>query len=162
MISAQSSELAPSSGFSGTREFMSLPQPIIEASPSEHPQPLGQQRRQQRKRLPRNAGLKATGWEMTGRLAVNLGLTLVALSALVRLVLYHQTQLQVLSDVEASVETATAHNQRLRADFTRYFDPTQASQLIQENGARDSEEHIPIVWVNPLSTPAESGPSSNE
>ena len=95
---------------------------------------------------------------MTGRLTVNVAMSLVALATLVRLIPYYQTQRQVLHDMETSVETATRETKRLRADFSRYFDPTQTSQIIQESGARQSEQHIPIVLVDPLSPPAESTP----
>lgn len=132
---------------------MALPQPSFDVEPSERLLSLRQQRHHRRQRSARAAQCRALGWEMTGRLAVNLSLSLVALSALVRLIPYYQTQRQVLQEVEASVETAQVQNQHLRSDFTRYFDPAQTSQVMQENGVRNSERHIPIVWVDPLSTP---------
>jgi hypothetical protein len=129
---------------------MSLPQPIFDIEPSERLRSLRQQRFEQRKRAVRTARFQALGWEITGRLTVNLVLTLVALSALVKLIPYYQTQRQVLREVETSVKAAEAQNQRLRADFTRYFDPAQTSQVLQENGARESDRHVPIVWVDQL------------
>ena len=135
---------------------MSLSQPSFDVEPSERLKSLRQKRYEHRQRTCHAARFRGLGWEMTGRLTVNLALTLVALSALVRLVPYYRTQRQVLREVEKSVETAQTQNKRLRADFSRYFDPAQTSQLLQENGARDSQRHVPIVWVNPSSEQADS------
>jgi hypothetical protein len=129
---------------------MSLPQPTLDVEPSEKVLSLRQKRQQQHQRSLRSARFRALGWELTGRLTVNLVLTLVALAALVKLVPYHQTQRQVLCELEDSVATLQVHNRRLRKDFTRYFDPAQTSQILQENGARESAQHIPIVWVEQL------------
>ena len=118
---------------------MSLPQPTLDVEPSERVRSLRKKRDQRQRRSIRSARFRAVGWEMTGRLAVNLGLSLVALSALVRLVPYHQTQLQVLHEVETSVESMRSQNQRLFEDFSRSFDPAQTSQVLQENGARESD-----------------------
>lgn len=140
---------------------MSLPQPIFDIEPSERLRSLRQQRSEQRQRAARTARFRALGWEMTGRLAVNLVLTLVAFSALVKLIPYHQTQRQVLQEVETSLKATEAQNRRLRADFTRYFDPAQTSQVLQENGARESERHVPIVWVDKLPPSAEPPSTEN-
>jgi len=129
---------------------MSLPQPSFDVEPSEKVLSLRRKRHKQHQRALRTARFRALGWELTGRLTVNLTLTLVALAALVKLVPYYQTQRQVLHELDASVETLQAHNQRLRSDFTRYFDPAQTSQVLQENGARESAKHVPIVWVDEM------------
>ncbi len=129
---------------------MPLPQPSIDVEPSEKVLSLRRKRQQQYQRSLRSARFRALGWELTGRLTVNLVLTLVALAALAKLVPYHQTQRQVLHELEDSVATLQDHNRRLRKDFTRYFDPAQTSQVLQENGARESAQHVPIVWVEQL------------
>lgn len=129
---------------------MALPQPSLDVEPSEKVRSLRRKRQQQHQRALQTARLRAFGWELTGRLTVNLTITLVSLAALVKLVPYHHTQRQVLHELEASVETLQAHNQRLRSDFSRYFDPAQTSQVLQENGARESAQHVPIVWVDEM------------
>ncbi|NEQ46286.1 MAG: hypothetical protein F6K00_23185 [Leptolyngbya sp. SIOISBB] len=144
---------------------MSLPQPALDVEPSEKVLSLRRQRQQQHQRSLRSARFRATGWELTGRLTVNLMLTLVALAALAKLIPYYQTQRQVLQELEASIGTLQIHNQRLRSDFIRYFDPAQTSQVLQENGARESAQHVPIVWVDQLPTqlndPAASSPEAS-
>jgi hypothetical protein len=138
---------------------MSLPQLLEDVEPSERLRSLRQKRHRRLQRSARTTRFRALGWELTGRLTVNLALTLVGLSSLVRLIPYYQTQRQVLQDMEASVATIEQHTQTLRADFSRYFDPTQAGQVIQENGVRESAQHIPIVWVNPAATPSHPSPA---
>lgn len=129
---------------------MVAPQPFFDAEPSKRLRSLRQKRQKQRQMMARSARYRALGWEMTGRLAVNLSIMLMALSALMRLIPYFQTQQHVLRETEEAVQRDQAQNKRLRSDFTRYFDPAQPSQAMQENGARKSGEHIPIVWVDPL------------
>lgn len=143
---------------------MSLPQPSFDVEPSEKVLSLRQKRQQQHQRSLRTARFRALGWELTGRLGVNLTLTLVALAALVKLIPYHQTQRQVLHELDASVSTLKAYNSRLRSDFARYFDPAQTSQVLQENGARESAQHVPIIWVDEppqqVEVPSDSTPAS--
>jgi hypothetical protein len=138
---------------------MSLPQPIepIPASPlrGARPPALGDrlpkvQRRQ--RRSPAQAH-RALAWEVTLRMTVNASLSLVALAALVKLVPYYQSQQQALQSLETSVTAAADQTARMKAEFTRYFDPTQTGQLIQERGGRESAQHLPIVWVDPASMP---------
>ncbi|MEM9116839.1 MAG: hypothetical protein AAF827_18345 [Cyanobacteria bacterium P01_D01_bin.6] len=142
---------------------MSLPQSAFDVEPSEKVLSLRRQRQQQYQRSLRSARFRATGWELTGRLTVNVMLTLVALAALAKLIPYAQTQRQVLQELEASIGTLQIHNHRLRSDFIRYFDPAQASQVLQENEARESTQHIPIVWVDQMpNRPSDNDASSGE
>lgn len=140
---------------------MPTPQPTLNVEPSERVRSLRHQRQQRHLRSARSARWRALGWEMTGRLTVNLALTLVAISALVRLVPYYQTQRQVLQEMESSLTTSQTQHKRLMADFSRYFDPAQTSQVLQENGARESKEHIPVVWVDTLTEPSDTNPEAD-
>jgi hypothetical protein len=146
---------------SGVISFMSRPQQSLNVEPSERVRSLRRKRVAQRRRAAYTARFRALGWELTGRLTVNLTLTLVGLAALVKLIPYSQTQRQVLAEVKTSIETLEVQNARLRADFTRYFDPAQTSQLLQENGSRDSERHIPVVWVDALPDQFKASPSDD-
>ncbi|MDB9526734.1 hypothetical protein PN498_12100 [Oscillatoria sp. CS-180] len=136
---------------------MSAPQPIFDVEPSERLKALRQKRQKQRHPKARSARYRALGWEMTGRLTVNLVIALMGLSALVRLIPYYQTQRQFLQQTESSLEQVQSQNSRLRADFTRYFDPAQTSQAMQESSDRKSEGHIPVVLVDPLELQVEDG-----
>jgi hypothetical protein len=87
---------------------------------------------------------------MTTRLTVNLGISLVALAALARLIPYHQTQRQALQELDTAVAEAALTTQQLQADFSRYFDPAQASRMLQAETTRPDGDSIPIVLVDPL------------
>ncbi|NER82007.1 MAG: hypothetical protein F6K42_21090 [Leptolyngbya sp. SIO1D8] len=147
-------KLAPLVDAIPVSKSMSLPQPVSDVAPASQGRSLKRPAPKYHKRVSKSAQLRALGWEITGRLTVNLAVSLVAIATLVRLFPYYQTQRQVLHEMEASVKTATEDTKRLRADFSRYFDPTQTSQMIQEIGARESEQHIPIVLIDPLSPQA--------
>ncbi|MEO1294722.1 MAG: hypothetical protein AAFW75_02795 [Cyanobacteria bacterium J06636_16] len=139
---------------------MSLPQP---ATNPDYPKRVRSPRRRKVKRprlLSREAQLRLLGWEMTGRLGVNLMISLIALSTLVRLLPYYHTQRQVLREVEGSVVIAKQQTERLRADFSRYFDPIQTHQITQETGVPESDQHIPIVLVDSLAP--QTTPSAEE
>ena len=88
---------------------------------------------------------------------VNSVVSLVALMTFARLLPYYQSQHQALHEVETSLDVAEEQTKRLRADFSRSFDPTQTSQVMQENAAYHSEQLVPIVLVDPLSLQGDAG-----
>jgi hypothetical protein len=131
---------------------MSLPQPLLsEDMPAPRRQQRPMMRRQASKRVAAQAH-RALGWELTIRLGIHLGLSLVALSALVRLVPHHQTQRQALAEIESAVALASVNADTLQAEFGRYFDPVEASRILQVQSGIDSGQTISVVLVNPLDT----------
>lgn len=131
---------------------MSLPQPLPEISPARLPQRQRRSRQQSPQRQAQRQH-RALAWEMTLRLSVNLGISLVALTALARLIPYHQAQRQTLQQVAVAVTEAETTTAQLQADFSRYFDPAQASRILQAEGSQLSGQSIPIVLVDPLNSP---------
>lgn len=132
---------------------MSLPQPRPEMPPARLPQ---RQRRFRQLRSPQRQAQRrhrALAWELTLRLSVNLGISLVALTALARLIPYHQAQRHALQAVAVAATEAEATTAQLQADFSRYFDPAQASRILQAEGSKLSGQSIPIVLVDPLNSP---------
>lgn len=136
---------------------MFVPQVHGDSAPHNRVRPLRQPSSKYFRRSPRSAQVRALGWEMAGRLTVNMCVSLVAVATLFRLVPYYQNQRQLLNEVEASVDTAEQQTHRLRADFNRHFDSTQTQQMIQENSAYHSEQHVPIVLVDPLAPSTTAG-----
>lgn len=133
---------------------MSLPQPLPEFVPAPSPQ---RRRRVRQQRSPQGQAQRhhrALAWEMTTRLTVNLGISLVALAALVRLIPYHQAQQDTLQAVEAAVAEAETTAAQVEAEFSRYFDPAQASRMLQAEAGQAAGQSIPIVLVDPLNHPA--------
>jgi hypothetical protein len=130
---------------------MSLPQPVpltYAPAPRHHQQRPMVRPRQDPKQVAAQAH-RALGWEMTLRLGINLGLSLVALVALVRLVPHHQDQRQALVEIESAVAATTIKADALQAEFGRYFDPVEASRLLQVQSGTDSSQSISVVLVNP-------------
>jgi hypothetical protein len=64
-----------------------------------------------------------------------------------------QAQRQALQEVAVAVTEAEATTEQLQADFSRYFDPAQASRILQAEGSKLSGQSIPIVLVDPLNSP---------
>jgi hypothetical protein len=86
-------------------------------------------------------------FELSARLAVNSGITVASLMALSQIIPYIQTQANRLEQVNQAVETATTSQIKRRAEFDRYFDPAQASRLIQEYSGYRSPQERQIVWT---------------
>lgn len=86
-------------------------------------------------------------WELGARIAVNGVLTVASLSALSQLVPYLQTQTARLDQVTQAVDTAATTHTQLKAEFDRYFDPAQASRLIQEYSGYKAPQERQIVWT---------------
>ena len=87
-------------------------------------------------------------FELSARLGVNCFLGLVAAVSLVRLVPYLQTQVQQLEIVRHELDQAEVTHARLRADFDRYFDPTQAGRVIQEQTGYRTKSERQVVWTD--------------
>lgn len=88
-------------------------------------------------------------FELSARLAINSVLTVASLSALSHLVPYLQTQTDRLDQVSQAVDAASAAQSKQKAEFNRYFDPAQASRLIQEYSGYKSPQERQIVWIEP-------------
>jgi hypothetical protein len=108
------------------------------------------QRRQVRRRSEawRRLARHTSTLELSARLGVNCFLVLVAAVSLVRLVPYLQAQVQQLEVVRRELDQAEVTHARLRADFDRYFDPTQAGRVIQEQTGYRSQSERQVVWTD--------------
>ena len=91
--------------------------------------------------------------EATVKLGVNLLLATAAVSALAKLIPYHQAQQEKLAQVRAEVEQTEQRVDRVRDNFNRYFDPQQTSSVIQEQTNRIHPNQRQIVWVDRNAAP---------
>lgn len=108
-----------------------------------------QRRRVQRRPDPwRRLARHTSTLELSARLGVNCFLVLVAAVSLARLVPYLQAQVQQLEVVRRELDQAEVTHARLRADFDRYFDPTQAGRVIQEQTGYRSQSERQVVWTD--------------
>ncbi|MFH7244001.1 MAG: hypothetical protein ACHWZW_14260 [Spirulina sp.] len=104
-------------------------------------------RRRRTTSLTRRLARQTPIFEISARIAVNGVLTVASLSALGHLVPYLQTQTARLDQVTQAVDTADSTHTSLKAEFDRYFDPAQASRLIQEYSGYKAPQERQIVWT---------------
>lgn len=115
---------------------------------SDHRMPV-QRRRVRRRSDPwRRLARHTPIFEISARLGVNCFLVLVAAVSLGRLVPYLQAQAQQLEVVRRELDQAEVTHTRLRADFDRYFDPTQAGRVIQEQTGYRTKSERQVVWTD--------------
>ncbi|MEA5450441.1 hypothetical protein VB780_17805 [Leptolyngbya sp. CCNP1308] len=115
---------------------------------SAHRMPV-QRRRVRRRADPwRRLARHTPMFELSARLGVNCFLALVAAVSLGRLVPHLQAQAQQLEVVRRELDQAEVTNTRLRADFDRYFDPTQAGRVIQEQTGYRTKSERQVVWTD--------------
>ena len=86
--------------------------------------------------------------ELGARLGANGFLVLVAVASLARLVPHLQSQVQQLDTTRQALAQAQVTHTRLRSDFDRYFDPAQASRVIQEQTGYRSRTERQVVWTD--------------
>ncbi|MEB3289208.1 MAG: hypothetical protein VKI82_04790 [Leptolyngbya sp.] len=86
-------------------------------------------------------------FELSARLAVNGVITVASLVALSHLIPYIQTQTNRLDQVSHALDAATTSHTKLKAEFDRYFDPAQASRLMQEYSGYKAPQDRHIVWL---------------
>jgi hypothetical protein len=83
-------------------------------------------------------------------LTVNLLLAVVAGSTLARLIPYYRTQSSELRMQQEAVQVLEQEKLTLWRDFSRNFDPQQASSVMQEQSGQTPANQRTIVWINPL------------
>ncbi|MBD2259878.1 hypothetical protein [Pseudanabaena sp. FACHB-2040] len=87
--------------------------------------------------------------ELSAKLLVNGVLACAAVTSLVRIAPYTQAQRQELHKVQTAVAVAEAEASQLRSDFSRYFDPRQAGNVMREQSGWESPNQRQIVWIDP-------------
>jgi Tfp pilus assembly protein FimV len=92
--------------------------------------------------------------ETTAKLAVNVLLSVAAVTTLVQLLPYSMSQQAKLEELQAEVKTTEKRVDRLQADFNRQFDPSQAHSIMQEQSARVDAQRRQIHWLEPNINPA--------
>lgn len=87
--------------------------------------------------------------ETTVKIGVNLLLAIASAAALARLIPHLQDQQAQLTHLETAVPAVAADTAKLQNDFGRYFDPSQARAVMQEQSGRESPLQRQIVWLDP-------------
>ncbi|MFE4105264.1 slr1601 family putative cell division protein [Almyronema epifaneia] len=130
---------------------MTAPQPlnVVTSPQSRRLYPPRQRRLSRRSAYLAAQSPLALGLEVGAKLAVNLLLLAAIVSALMKLVPYFQNQRARLQAVDTAVKQAETETAELRTDFSRYFDPSQASSIMQEQSGRKSPLQRTVVWTEP-------------
>ncbi|AFZ24394.1 hypothetical protein Cylst_2158 [Cylindrospermum stagnale PCC 7417] len=100
------------------------------------------------KRHLRQRSYQVMGLETTAKIAVNLGLSAVAVSALVQLLPYHWLQQEKLREISTEVKLMEGRVNNLQAEFSRNFDPRQAKSIMQQQAYRFDPNQRQIVILN--------------
>lgn len=124
--------------------------------PSRHPlQPPEQRPRRCRNKLWRRKPYRAIALETTVKLAVNVTLSVAAVSALVQLLPYHLSIQTKLGEVRAEVKLTQARVNGLQKEFKGAFDPQQAKTNMQQQSYRVDPARRQIVLIDKTPTEEE-------
>lgn len=86
--------------------------------------------------------------QTTAKLTVNVLLSAAAVSALVKLLPYYQSQQQKLQEIQTEVNMTEGRVDSLRTAFSRYFDPQQAKSIMQDQSNRVDPGQRSVFLVN--------------
>ncbi|MBW4658709.1 MAG: hypothetical protein KME15_08545 [Drouetiella hepatica Uher 2000/2452] len=126
-----------------------------------YPQPPDPTRRKMVRRRPRRNPHQAVILENGFKLGVNCLLSVIALSALVKLVPYNLAQQAKLKEIRVEVSEVEGRVDRLQADLNRQFDPQQAMSVMQEESIRVDPRQRQIVWITPTDSLAQTAQEAN-
>lgn len=85
--------------------------------------------------------------ESTAKLLTNILLSVCVTSALLKLLPHYQSIQEKLQIIESEIETTTERLNNEKEKFSRYFDPSQAKTIMQEQSNRVAPHQIPIIWL---------------
>lgn len=86
--------------------------------------------------------------QTVAKLTVNVLLSAVAVSALVKLLPYYQSQQEKLQEIQTEVNMTEGRVDILRTAFSRYFDPQQAKSIMQDQSNRVDPGQRSVFLVN--------------
>jgi hypothetical protein len=100
--------------------------------------------RTQRRQRPRS--YQAVAGETTAKLVVNVVISAAAIAGLVQLLPYHLSQQAKLGNIQREVKRTEDRVKNLRTDFSRSFDPGQASSIMHEQSSRVDPNQRQVFW----------------
>lgn len=84
--------------------------------------------------------------ETTAKLLTNLVLSVCATSGLFKLWPHYQSIQEKLQTIDSEIQSTTERLGNEKANFSRYFDPSQAKTIMQEQSNQVDPNQIPIIW----------------
>lgn len=103
----------------------------------------------QRPRQHRPKSHRGVALEISLKLVANGILSVAATVALIKLIPYQISQQAKLQEIRLEAKETEARVNILRQNFNRYFDPTQARKVMQEQNPRLSPNQRRIVFQEP-------------
>jgi hypothetical protein len=113
------------------------------------PQPIEPSRQRLVRRRKRSNPHQAIAVETGFKLSVNAVLTIVAVSALVKLIPYNLAQQSKLMEIRTDVTALEGRVDRLQAELNRQFDPQQAMSVMQAESNRVDPRQRQVLWLAP-------------
>lgn len=115
--------------------------------PPLHPQPT-RSTRPRSSRHDRRRAYATLAFESATKAGITLVLSVVAISALAKIIPYYLMQQSRLEEMQSEVKLAEARVNRLQGSFERYFDPQQSRSVMQEQSYRFDPKQRRIIWLN--------------
>jgi hypothetical protein len=117
--------------------------------PFKPPVPPPEKRRTPHKRHARRQRLtQVVALETTAKLAVNIVICGGAISALIQLLPYNWMQQDKLREINTEVSLSEGRVNHLQTDFSRYFDPHQAKNIMQEQSQRVDPNQRQVYMID--------------
>ncbi|HLP89115.1 MAG TPA: hypothetical protein VK184_11065 [Nostocaceae cyanobacterium] len=125
--------------------------------PPLQPQPTEKRRTTPRpKRNLRQRSYQVMAMEATAKIAVNMVIASVAVSALTQLLPYHWLQQEKLRQISTEVNVMEGRVNNLQAEFSRNFDPRQTKTIMQQQTHKFDPSQRPIIIINQEHTPKQT------
>ncbi len=100
--------------------------------------------------------------ETTAKLFTNVVLSIFITSALLKLWPHYQSTQEKLQVIESEIESTVEKLNQKKANFSRYFDPSQTKTIMQEQSNRVDNDQMPIIWLKDDTFKPKSESTSSE
>lgn len=102
-----------------------------------------------RGKMPRRAvnPHKGIALETTAKLLTNIILCVCAASAVIKLWPHYQSTQEKLQAIDAELSNAKEQLIEKKDDFSRHFDPSQVTTIMQEQSNLVDPQQVPVIWV---------------
>ncbi|MBD1845389.1 hypothetical protein H6F89_18650 [Cyanobacteria bacterium FACHB-63] len=133
--------------------------PLPQPPESPKPRRTRQSARRARPQHQQSRSHRILAAEAIVKLSVNAVISSAAIAALVQLIPQSISQQTKLKEIQAEVQIAETRVTRLKADFNRYFDPQQATAIVQEQTNRADPNQRLVVLDG--AEPTQPAPAQN-
>jgi hypothetical protein len=90
---------------------------------------------------------KGIAVETTVKLLTNIIISVCAASAVIKLWPHYQSTQEKLQAIDAELNNAQQQLTQKKDDFSRHFDPSQVTTIMQEQSNLLDPQQVPVIWV---------------